>query len=42
MAEESSEKLKLTVKTTKEKIEIEVAADATATQVPRDKTGSVA
>ena len=33
MAEETSEKLKLTVKTTKEKIEVEVPADATAKQV---------
>ena len=33
MAEETSEKLRLTVKTTKEKIEVEVFADATAKQV---------
>ena len=33
MAEETSEKLRLTVKTTKEKIEVELAADATAKQV---------
>ena len=34
MAEEASEILRLTVKTTKEKIEVEVAADSTAKQVP--------
>ena len=34
MAEETSEKLRLTVKTTKEKIEVEVPADANAKQVP--------
>jgi ubiquilin len=33
MAEETSEKLRLTVKTTKEKIEVEVSADATAKQL---------
>ncbi|CAI8055460.1 Ubiquilin-2, partial [Geodia barretti] len=33
MAEETSEKLRLTVKTTKEKIEVEVPADATAKQL---------
>lgn len=33
MAEESGDKLRLTIKTTKEKIELELATDATAKQV---------